>query len=90
MDPNSNVLENGTYFSKPVGPISHVFVGLNSYKSGGTRHVPPNLYYLLSSFIPKYIQSALIFNGILYVPHNDDYTNLRIFLCACFGTSLEP
>ena len=41
VGPNSDVLENSTFFSKPVGPISHVFVGPNSYKSGGTRHVPP-------------------------------------------------
>ena len=48
MGPNSDVLENSTFFSKTVGPISHVFVGPNSYKSGGTRHVPPYLY------IPKF------------------------------------
>ena len=41
MGPNSEVLENSTFFSKPAGPMSHVFVGPNSYKSGGTRHVPP-------------------------------------------------
>ena len=45
MGPNSDVLENSAFFSKPVGPISHVFVGPNSYKSGGTRHVPPFVYF---------------------------------------------
>ena len=61
MGPNSDVLENSTFFSKPVGPISHVFVGPNSYKSGGTRHVPPRE---CAWFIPATLVRAHVYSLI--------------------------
>ena len=51
MGPNSDVLENSTFFSKPVGSISHVFVGPNSYNSGGTRHVPPTNHDIEKQYV---------------------------------------
>ena len=43
MGPNSHVLENSIIFSKTVGANSHVFMGAKTCKSGGNKHVPPQI-----------------------------------------------
>jgi hypothetical protein len=41
VGPNSDLLENSIFFSKPVGAKTHVLVGAKTCKSGGTKNVPP-------------------------------------------------